>query len=428
MTWRVFFFLIKIGVLGALAVFFATDPGRVSFDWQGWAIDMPVGVFALIVLLLVLLLVYAERIRQTVFRFPGRWRAHRKAIREMKGYRALTLGMVAVAAGDAIEAKRQSRRSTDLLTQAPLTKLLQAQSAQLNGDNQAATKYFEDMRGNPEVSFLGIRGLMTQALRDGDSERALALAEDARKLRPSAKWVLLELLDLQMEAGFWNRALATLEDAEKTGAISTEEAKPLRARLSLRQAARLKDAGQNGEALKIAKKAMKADPSNDAAVALAADLMQQGNDTRKAEKLIESAWKQQPTPVLAQAYRNLAASDATPIAKVKRFETLLSLSPDAAESHIALADAALDANLWGEARTHLAKATDILGDPGPPVLCRLWARLEEAEHGDLTAAHRWLKKASESEAKIQAEPDLKVSVRQTDIVPVQRTELQRRPL
>ena len=410
MTWRVFFFLIKIGVLGALAV---------SFDWQGWAIDMPVGVFALIVLLLVLLLVYAERIRQTVFRFPGRWRAHRKAIREMKGYRALTLGMVAVAAGDAIEAKRQSRRSTDLLTQAPLTKLLQAQSAQLNGDNQAATKYFEDMRGNPEVSFLGIRGLMTQALRDGDSERALALAEDARKLRPSAKWVLLELLDLQMEAGFWNRALATLEDAEKTGAISTEEAKPLRARLSLRQAARLKDAGQ---------KAMKADPSNDAAVALAADLMQQGNDTRKAEKLIESAWKQQPTPVLAQAYRNLAASDATPIAKVKRFETLLSLSPDAAESHIALADAALDANLWGEARTHLAKATDILGDPVPPVLCRLWARLEEAEHGDLTAAHRWLKKASESEAKIQAEPDLKVSVRQTDIVPVQRTELQRRPL
>jgi len=113
---------------------------------------------------------------------------------------------------------------------------------------------------------------------------------------------------------------------------------------------------------------------------------------------------------------------------VKRFETLLSLSPDAAESHIALADAALDANLWGEARTHLAKATDILGDPVPPVLCRLWARLEEAEHGDLTAAHRWLKKASESEAKIQAEPDLKVSVRQTDIVPVQRTELQRRPL
>ncbi|MDF1751018.1 MAG: heme biosynthesis HemY N-terminal domain-containing protein [Alphaproteobacteria bacterium] len=419
MTWRVFFFLIKIGIVGALAVFFAVEPGRVSFDWQGYAIDMPVGIFVLIVLLLVLLLVYAERIRQSIFRFPSRWRAHRKAIREMKGYRALTLGMVAVAAGDANEAKRQSRRSTDLLTQAPLTKLLQAQSAQLNGDDQAALKYFEDMRGNPEVSFLGIRGLMTQALRDGDSDRALALAEEARKLRPSAKWVLLELLDLQMEAGFWNRALATLEDAEKTGALPTEEAKPLRAKLSLRQAARLKDSGQTGEALKIAKKAMKADPSNDAAVVLTADLMQQNKDTRKAEKLIEAAWKQHPSPVLAESYRSLAASDATPLAKVKRFEALLSLAPDAADSHIALADAALDASLWGEARTHLAKATDILGEPVPPTLCRLWARLEEAEHGDLTAAHRWLKKASEAEEKAQAAPsDLKLPARLGESTPL----------
>jgi HemY protein len=418
MTWRVFFFLIKMGIIGALAVFFAVDPGRVSLDWQGWAIDMPVGIFLLIVLLVILLLVYAERIRQTIFRFPGRWRAHRKAIREMKGYRALTLGMVAVAAGDVTEAKRQSRRSTDLLTQVPLTKLLQAQSAQLNGDDQAATKYFEDMRGDPEVSFLGIRGLMTQALRDGDSERALALAEEARKLRPSAQWVLLELLELQMEAGSWNRALATLEDAEKTGALSSDDAKPLRARLSLRQATRLKEAGQTGEALKIAKKAMKADPDSDAAVVLTADLMQQNNDTKKAEKLIESAWKNHPTQGLADAYRSLAASDATPLAKVKRFETLLSLSPDAAESHIALADAALDASLWGEARTHLAKATDILGEPVPPVLCRLWARLEEAEHGDLTAAHRWLKRASEAEAKEKVEPDLKLPARLSETSPV----------
>ena len=98
MTWRVLFFLLKIGVIGALAVFFALEPGRVSIDWQGWAIDMPVGIFALVLILAVLLFVYAERIRQILFRFPGRWRAHRTAIREMKGYRSLTLGMVAVAA------------------------------------------------------------------------------------------------------------------------------------------------------------------------------------------------------------------------------------------------------------------------------------------------------------------------------------------
>ncbi len=397
MTWRVLFFLLKIGVIGALAVFFALEPGRVSIDWQGWAIDMPVGIFALALILAVLLFVYAERIRQILFRFPGRWRAHRTAIREMKGYRSLTLGMVAVAAGDADEARRQARRSRDLLEAAPLAKLLQAQSAQLNGDDQAALTYFEEMRGDPEVSFLGLRGLITQALRSGDTARALELAEEARRLRPGAKWVLLELLDLQMDAGKWSRALTTLADAERTGALRPEEAAPLRAQLSLRQARVLKEGGDTDEALKIARQALKAEADNHAAIALTAELLRLTDNRRKAEKLVEDAWKQAPSTLLAEAYRTLATEDIQPLEQVKRFEHLLKLAPNSPEGHIALAEASLDASLWGEARTHLAKATDLLGDPPPAPLCRLWARLEESEHNDLTAAHRWLVRAADQD-------------------------------
>ncbi len=398
MTWRVLWFLIKLGVIGALAVFFALEPGRVTFDWQGWVVDMPVGVFALIILVLVLLFIYGERIRQTVFRFPGRWRAQRKAIREMKGYRALTLGMVAVAAGDRDESRRQSRRAKDLLTDAPLTKLLQAQSARLSGDDQAAVAYFEDMRGDPEVAFLGLRGLMTQALRAGDKARALELAEEARRLRPSAKWVLLELLDLQINAGRWAGALKTLDDAERTGALPSPEAAPIRARLSVKQAELLSIKGEDAPALKAAQTALKADPANAEAVTLAAGLMRRSGKERKAEKLVEDAWQKAPGPQLAAAYRDLAPEGTSALSQVKRFEKLLSLAPDDAESHMALADICLDAELWGEARSHLAKALDIVGEPVPPRLCRLWARLEQSEHGDLTAAHAWLMRATEAEA------------------------------
>ncbi|MEC9266818.1 MAG: heme biosynthesis HemY N-terminal domain-containing protein [Pseudomonadota bacterium] len=398
MTWRVLWFLIKLGVIGALAVFFALEPGRVTFDWQGWVVDMPVGVFALIILVLVLLFIYGERIRQTVFRFPGRWRAQRKAIREMKGYRALTLGMVAVAAGDRDESRRQSRRAKDLLTDAPLTKLLQAQSARLSGDDQAAVAYFEDMRGDPEVAFLGLRGLMTQALRAGDKARALELAEEARRLRPSAKWVLLELLDLQINAGRWAGALKTLDDAERTGALPSPEAAPIRARLSVKQAELLSIKGEDAPALKAAQTALKADPANAEAVTLAASLMRRSGKERKAEKLVEDAWQKAPGPQLAAAYRDLAPEGTSALSQVKRFEKLLSLAPDDAESHMALADICLDAELWGEARSHLAKALDIVGEPVPPRLCRLWARLEQSEHGDLTAAHAWLMRATEAEA------------------------------
>lgn len=423
MTWRVLWFLIRLGVLGALAVFFASDPGRVSIDWQGWAIDMPVGIAVLVVFLVAMLLLYFERIRQMLFRFPSRWRAHRKAIREMKGYRALTLGMVAVAAGDRDESRRQARRARDLLSEAPLTKLLQAQSARLNGDDKAALAYFEDMRGDPEVAFLGLRGLMTQALQAGDKSRALELALEARKLRPSAKWVLLELLDLQMDAGAWGAALTTLDEAERTGAIAAEEAKPLRARLSTRRAQMLTDGGKTEEALKLAQSASKADPDNVDAVLLSADLLHKTGKTRKAEKLIEDTWSKEPVPRLAEAYGAMAPEGATALDAVKRFERLLARAPDAAESHIALARASLEAELWGEARSHLAKATDIMGDPPPARLCRLWARLEEAEHGDLTAAHAWLMRAGEAEEASAAapqpdDPSATLPVRRDESLPV----------
>jgi HemY protein len=63
---------------------------------------------------------------------------------------------------------------------------------------------------------------------------------------------------------------------------------------------------------------------------------------------------------------------------------------------MAIAEAALDAQLWGKARTHLLDAEK---DGADMHLYQLLARLEKAEHNDLEAAHRWLAKATEQEAE-----------------------------
>jgi HemY protein len=65
-------------------------------------------------------------------------------------------------------------------------------------------------------------------------------------------------------------------------------------------------------------------------------------------------------------------------------------NPAARESHVALAEAALDAQLWGEARRHL---NDALATGATPRLCRLMARVEEAEHGELGTVREWLERA-----------------------------------
>ena len=152
----------------------------------------------------------------------GRWRRER---RRRKGYVALTQGMVAVAAGDPDEARRQARRADVLLNEPPLTMLLSAQAAQLNGDENAAGRYFTQMLERSETEFLGLRGLLIQAMRKGEHGRAIELARRARALRPKTPWVLTTLFELETRSGDWPAAADTLGRAQRAGALPAPQAR-----------------------------------------------------------------------------------------------------------------------------------------------------------------------------------------------------------
>src|SRR5690606_2418682 len=155
---------------------------------------------------------------------PRRITHARASTRRRQGYRALTQGMVAVAAGDAAEARRQQRRAEALLDEPPLTLLLAAQAAQLEGDENAARRYFEEMLKRPDTAFLGVRGLLMQAMRTGDTTAALRWAAQAHAERPNAGWATKALLDLQLQAGTWEAAERTLKEAARAKVIGSAEA------------------------------------------------------------------------------------------------------------------------------------------------------------------------------------------------------------
>src|SRR4029077_16386359 len=90
-----------------------------------------------------------------------------------------------------------------------------------------------------------------------------------------------------------------------------------------------------------------------------------------------------------QVYRAIHEGEP-PLARIKAFERLAAQNPTARASHVTLAEAAIEAQLWGEARHHLEAA--IATDPTAR-LYLLSARLEEAEPGDLGAMREWLDRA-----------------------------------
>ena len=162
-----------------------------------------------------------------------------------------------------------------------------------------------------------------------------------------------------------------------------------RAEILLRQS----EAGPGDAALALAKKAYQADTGYPAAAARYARLLIAAGRHSRAAEVIERAWEARPDPELADLYWDARrAHDA--LAKVKAAQRLATHNPDHTESRVTIAVAALEARLWGEARSNLES---VAGENATPRVCRLMAELEEAEHGDLSRARIWLMRATADE-------------------------------
>jgi HemY protein len=296
--------------------------------------------------------------------------------------------MVAVAAGDAGEAERQARRAAALLEDPPLTMLLQAQAAQLNGDDAAARRYFEAMLERPDMAFLGLRGLLMQAERAGDGIQALGYARRAHAMNPKTPWLHTTLFELEARGGDWHKALGVAEQGAKLGAMARGEARRRKAVAELALSEAAERAGDPALALARARAAYKDAPDTAAAIRLVALLTEAGRG-RAAAKIAERAWAANPHPELARLVGTLAPEE--PLKRFAAVERLVAANPDHVESQLAVAEAALAAQLWGQARSRLERAAAIR--PSARAY-RLFATLEEAEKQDHEAARRWLMRAA----------------------------------
>lgn len=392
---RLIFFLIVAVALAWGVVWIADNPGQVSLEWGGWRIDTSAGLLGAAVAVFAVLVAVLYRLWLFLTRAPGRIGQALKERRSQKGYKALTKGMVAVAAGDAEEARKQVGKADGLLGEPALTLLLKAQAAQLNGDENAAEKFFTAMLDDPDMAFLGLRGLMNQALKRGDDQAALALARRARDLNPKSAWLTDTLFALESRAGSWAEAGNTLKQLAKAKALPAAETHRMRAITYLGQSVEAQAEGDLKAAVKFAAKAVNEGPDLVAAAEHYARVLLADGQDRKAKGAVEKAWAIEPHLELATLYFE-AAGALDGLKRVTAAKKLIEIKPDAAAGHLAMAQAALEAQLWGEARTHLEKTME-LGLATRTVMT-LMARVAEQDRGDKDAARAWLARAAAAPA------------------------------
>jgi HemY protein len=386
---RILVFIAIASALAFGAVWLAERPGEVSVVWGGYTIETTVAMAAIGVVLLVLLGMLLWVLVRFMLGLPTAFSFASKARKRARGFDAVSRGMVAIGAGDPAAARRHATDARKLISSEPLTLLLSAQAAQLSGDKPAADAAFKQMLDEPATRVLGLRGLFVEARRRGDQIAARAFADEAVRLSPSLAWANDALLEFHSTAGDWAQARTAVERRAALRLSDKTESKRHRAVL-LAAEALAKEETDPAAALAAALDALKLAPGLTPAAVLAGRMLSSKGDLRKAARLLETAWREQPHPDLAQVYVHLRHGDSAGDRLVKA-ETLMKLKPIDAESAFAVAAATIEARDFARARRALSP---LLAAVPTVRSCLLMARIEDAEHGSAGRAREWLTRST----------------------------------
>ncbi|MPZ38883.1 MAG: heme biosynthesis protein HemY [Rhizobiales bacterium] len=386
---RVIIYLLVVGVLAAGAVWLADRPGDVMITWQNFRVETSVMVLVVAVAAIAVATVMLWTIVRAVLRSPESLRFHLRMRRGMRGYHAVSQGLVAVGSGDVRSARRFAEEAARIAPHEPLTLLLTAQASQLSGDRDAAARTFNAMVARDDTRLLGLHGLYIEAQRRSDGAAARLYAEEAAAGARAPAWAGLAAFDARCAANDWVGALERLDRNMKSGLVDRDTYRRLRAVLLTARALEADAADDRDGARTFALEAVKFAPTLVPAAALAGRLLGEARETRRAARIVEAAWKANPHPDLAEAYAYLQPG-ASARDRLMRVESLAKSSPGNIEGALAVARAAMDAQEFSIARRVL---TPLSIAPSQRV-SMLMAELEEKEHGDEGRAREWMARAA----------------------------------
>lgn len=331
-------FLVLAVLVIAAAWWLMHLPGSVSAQIGDTTLGAPTPVAMLAAIILFIVLYILVRLLLGLIRLPARTARMRAERDRRSGEAAVTRTLIALASGDGIAAHKEAARSRKLLGDTPQTLLFAAYAGRQSGQPELTEAAFNLLAGRRDTAFLGLRGLLQQAVARGDVERATDLARQAEATHPGAAWLQTERANLAIRAANWKEALALSPHGDARAALATAAAEA---------------ESDPSEARRLAKRAWDLEPTfTPAALAYARRLREAGRESR-AQDVLRTSWGRAPHPDLAEASM---ANDADPVARLRRAEWLVKPAPGHPEGELLLARAHLAMGDGEEALRHVAAA------------------------------------------------------------------------
>jgi HemY protein len=345
--------------------------GAVSVQIGGITIDAPISVAVVFMLLFSVAAYWVFRVVEAVLGIRHLVRRGNERSTRRRGEQAVTNTLIALAAREAAVAKREVEKARRYLGDTPHTLMLAASAHNLARDHDKAADALQKLSTHKEGSYLGLRGLLSQAVAREDWKRATELAGQIEKIRPGSAWTHNDVHD-PGRPGDWQEALllhkGDAPHAALAAAAADAETDPTRAILQ-------------------AKDAFKRDPGLPAAALAYARRLREAGKEKLAQDILRKGWARTPHPDIA-AMALAPAPDR--MARLKAGQALVSDAAESGESHLLLARLCLEAGNPGEAQRH-AEAAERAGLKQRRVYA-LMADVAEAAGTD--QAHEALRRAA----------------------------------
>ncbi len=353
---KLLWFILKFGLIIAVAVWLADEPGRLTLTWQGYSVETSAAVLFVAVFLLVAASLLAFRLVRLLRYGPRGIKIRRRLHQQQMGLERLGQGYAALAAGDAAAAGKAALAARKQLGgNHVLTQWLQAQAAQLAGDHATAATVFTQLTQDKPHAVLGYRGLIGTALRQNNHAQAAVLLEDLAKAQPKAPWLDVARYEVASRQGDWGRAAQALRRAGTQKLLDVVDASTREAALLVAETRGAVALQEMPRALQLAEQAQgKAPDWLPARIELVRTLLAAGY-IKPALKRVEKLWDATPHPELGALYLQALGEEA-PLKLFKRVEQLTRNTLQHPASLLLLARTATAAGLWGEATRHLQRA------------------------------------------------------------------------
>ncbi len=395
---QLIWFLLKIGILVAGAVWLAARPGSVDIQWMEYEITIHFGFFLLLFFALLLLTIALTRFSLFFTGLPGR-RKFKKTIKNNdKGLEALTLSLSSAAAGDYGYAQSHAERALKLLPgNQPLPLLLKAGAQRKQGNYDAAETSLKSMLSHPEGAVLAARALIGNAVEQNNIAGALSYARTADKdyKGKDKAWLLATLYELEAKAQNWEAADANLYKATKKNAIPKVKSNNDYVAIGTSRAREYQIIGDDYNAVKTLKAVLKKNASFAPAVEDLYHLYIKQSKKRAAASLLKKAWSKQPHPDFVELWIQLGPDFGKSVNDVNWLRKLTNQKSNHVESYLALAESNMAARNYDYAKQDLEHAN---GLSDRRRIFKLWAKLTEKTGGSEASIRHRLEQIADAKA------------------------------